>query len=55
MKIARVLKYNEAQSETTTVDINDNKFAPASLQVLSWPSCLANTSRMFHTLTNRKT
>ena len=32
MKIARVLKYNEAQSETTTVDINDNKIAPVSLQ-----------------------
>ena len=43
MKIARVLKYNEAQSETTTVDINDNKIAPASLQVLSWPSCLTDT------------
>ena len=43
MKIARVLKYNEAQSETTTVDINDNKIAPVSLQVLSWPSCLTDT------------
>ena len=43
MKIARVLKYNEAQSETTTVDINDNKIAAVSLQVLSWPSCLTDT------------
>ena len=34
------LKYNETQSETTTVD--DNKFAPASLQVLSRPSSLAD-------------
>ena len=33
--ISRALKYNEAQSETTTAD---NKFNKTWLQVLFWPS-----------------
>jgi len=40
--ISRALKYNEAQSETTTDDNKFNIFASASLQVLSLPSSLAD-------------
>ena len=43
INVARAIKYNETQSETTVDKIKFNKFVPASVQVLSWPSSLVDT------------
>ena len=42
VNVARAIKDNETQSETAVDDHKVNKFAPASLQVLSWPSGLTD-------------
>ena len=43
INVARAIKYSETQSETTVDEIKFNKFVPASVQVLSWPSSLVDT------------